>query len=206
VRPARPSCQPPGAVACVLGAVWRRSARPSRQRKSLPPPSARRARAADSTRPDGHHDPSSFDQAGTGHDSRGTAGARDPGQDGHKRSIEPQVSGHVTPSAILDVEGITIEATAAPPPAAWRRGQWFRTASPRQETSTVRPAPSPWPQSHRAAAVTGGSAADAYVFSGWTIGERASTAHVIGSWVLSSCCCQNSVMSQQSISSTFWLP
>ena len=59
------------------------------------------------TRPDGHHNPSSFDQAGTGHDSRGTAGHVTPGQDGHKRSIEPQVSGHMTPSVILDVEELT---------------------------------------------------------------------------------------------------
>ena len=79
------------------------SASPNR----YPRPGGHVPRTRRGRRPDGHHDPSSFDQAGTGHDSRGIAGARDPGQDGHKRSIEPQVSGHMTPSVILDVEGVT---------------------------------------------------------------------------------------------------
>jgi hypothetical protein len=61
----------------------------------------------DSTRPDDHHDPSSFGPAGTvtGH-SRGTAHRAEAVSNGHGRSIKPQVNGHMAPAAILDVEEV----------------------------------------------------------------------------------------------------
>jgi hypothetical protein len=52
----------------------------------------------------------------------------------------------------------------------------------------------------------GRAATNTYLFCGWTMGWRASTARLIGPWVLSSCCPQNVVMSQQSIGSMSWFP
>jgi hypothetical protein len=61
------------------------------------------------------------------------------------------------------------------------------------------------PRAPRGAARVG-LTTNAYPSSGCTTGRRAWTADVIGSWMLSSCCCQNSVTSQQSISSMYWFP
>jgi hypothetical protein len=61
----------------------------------------------DSARPDDHHDPSSFDPAGTvtGH-NRGTEHRTKAVANGHERSIEPQVNGQMASPVMLDVEAV----------------------------------------------------------------------------------------------------
>jgi hypothetical protein len=80
-----------------------------RTRPAANPPGRR---TEDSTRPDGHHDPSSFDLAcmvtrhGVLGHSRGTEHRVQAVPNGHQRSIKPQVNGQMARSTILDVEEI----------------------------------------------------------------------------------------------------